>query len=507
MHKQPLQALALTRLAPLLAGALAPLGFAPLGLWPLTLVSSMLFLLFMQTDSSREASLRGWFYGIGFFGTGVSWVYVSIHEHGSASPLLAGSLTGLFAIALGLLFALHGFLYQRLVPRHAWGQLLGFPALWVMAEWFRSWFLTGFPWLLIGYAPLDSWLAGWAPIGGVFSLSLLLSLCASLVALVLLRQITPLLLLVIPALWLTGYALQQIDWVRPATHSELSVALVQGNIPQVDKWDPSKRGQILSHYYQLTQPHLNNALIVWPETAIPDLYDRAIPLLAPFIDQLRSRETALISGVPFRSGSKPVHYYNSLTALGDAQGIYHKQRLVPFGEYVPLEAQLRGLITFFDLPMSNFSLGPSEQKPLILSASGIRVAPFICYEIVYPDLVASNTRGQDLLLTVSNDSWFGDSWAPQQHLQMARMRALENGRYLLRSTNNGISAIVDERGQIKAQGDQFVSQVVSGTALIFQGSTPFALWGSAPTVALALLVLIALMASHRCATRKPRLAS
>ncbi|MDH4041784.1 MAG: apolipoprotein N-acyltransferase, partial [Gammaproteobacteria bacterium] len=174
-------------------------------------------------------------------------------------------------------------------------------------------------------------------------------------------------------------------------------------------------------------------------------------------------------------------YFNSVIAVGQGEGVYHKQHLVPFGEYVPLERQLRGLIAFFDLPMSAFSSGPPDQPPL--RAGAYRVAPFLCYEVVYPELVARSARNSDLLLTISNDSWFGKSIGPLQHLQMAQMRALENGRYMIRGTNNGVSAIIDQRGQIVARTDQFVEATLTGDVEVMLGNTPFGTFGVTPVIA------------------------
>ena len=174
-------------------------------------------------------------------------------------------------------------------------------------------------------------------------------------------------------------------------------------------------------------------------------------------------------------------YYNSVTALGQGSGVYHKQHLVPFGEYVPLEDLLRGLIAFFDLPMSAFSSGPADQPPL--RAGPYRVAPSVCYEVVYPELVARSARNSDLLLTISNDSWFGNSIGPLQHLQMAQMRALENGRYMIRGTNNGVSAIIDQRGQIVARSEQYVEETLRGEVEVMLGNTPFGSFGVTPVIA------------------------
>ena len=506
----------------LFSGTLAAFGFAPFEIWPLAILSCLGLLISLQRcGTAKQAALTGWWYGVGFFGAGVSWVFVSIHQHGNAPIPLALLLTALFVGAMALLFALQGYLYRRYISSLPLGVLLGFPALWVLAEGFRGWFLTGFPWLYMGYAPINSGLAGWAPITGVLGLSGFSVLVASCLYLLPRASNSHKLALGLTALapFLLGALLQQITWTEPSAQPPLRVALVQANIPQQLKWDARHRSRIIDEYLRLSQPLVqiadkakqtkNTELIIWPETAIPLLYDMAIQRLAPFEKILLENHAGLISGIPFRtpaSSATATRFHNSIMGLGDASGLYHKQRLVPFGEYVPLESWLRGLIDFFNLPMSNFSLGTAGQPPLLLrrtayngvysgdnnpsdSSYQIRISAYICYEIAYPDLVANNARESELLLTISNDSWFGDSLAPHQHLQMARMRALETGRYLIRSTNNGISALIDARGKLLRQGPQFVTDILQGEVQPMQGLTPFIRFGSIPILSICALLL------------------
>jgi apolipoprotein N-acyltransferase len=244
-----------------------------------------------------------------------------------------------------------------------------------------------------------------------------------------------------------------------------------------------------------TQPLLGHDIVVWPEAAIPNIYQRTRSYLDPIARRSALTDTTLILGIPNRPAGEE-RIYNSVVALGHGEGRYLKRRLVPFGEYVPLEYYLRGMIDFFDLPMSFMSSGPEGQAPL--RAGAFRIAPSICYEVVYPDLVAAGARDAELLVTVSNDSWFGRSIGPLQHLQMARMRALENGRYLIRGTNNGVSAIIDHRGQLLASTGQFVEASLVGEVMPMLGRTPFASFGSIPVVAgcgLALLLMVLMYVS------------
>jgi apolipoprotein N-acyltransferase len=474
----PLQVLLL---APL-AGALITLSLAPFDLWPAGIASCMLLMHLLRTCAPKQAFWRGWLFGVGLFGSGASWVYVSIHDHGYTGVPLALFLTAVFCCALALLHAGFAWSYTRLIRALPGGMLVGFPALWVLFEWLRSWLLTGFPWLFLGYGHIDTWISGWAPVIGVYGLSFICAITASCLYLAWRSRqwMTCTTYAVIAAtLWLGGSQLKPIEWVAPASETPLTVALYQPNIPQQNKWDPRWYQPILEQYQRAMEPLYGYDLVIWPESAIPNFYQRAGGFLDPITERAREQETALITGIPFRPADSE-RYYNSIIALGNGAGVYHKQRMVPFGEYVPLEQQLRGLIEFFDLPMSNFSAGAANQPPL--QAGSYRVAPFICYEVVYPDLVASNARNADILVTISNDSWFGQSIGPLQHLQMAQMRALENGRYMIRATNNGVSAIIDQRGRIRARTDQFVETTLTHEAQVMLGSTPFGSFGSIPVI-------------------------
>ncbi len=479
-------------LAPL-SGSLVTLSLAPFDWWPAGIASCSLLAWLLSTCGSGQAFWRGWLYGLGLFGTGASWVYVSIHVHGHASAILAGILTALFCAGLALVLALFAWCYARFIRSLPGGMLIGFPALWVLFEWGRSWLLTGFPWLYLGYAHIDTWISGWAPVIGVYGLSFICALTGTCLFLTwrsreLGSAITYAVLVAL--IWGGGSQLKPIEWVARAKKEPLSIAIVQPNIPQEKKWNPSWYAPILRQYREATVPLLGNDIIIWPESAVPRIYQRARDFLDPIAERAATAGSTLITGIPFRDQDGAT-YHNSIVALGDGEGVYHKQRLVPFGEYVPMETLLRGLIDFFDLPMSAFTPGLADQQPL--RAGGYRIAPFICYEVVYPDLVARGARHAELLVTISNDSWFGNSIGPLQHLQMAQMRALENGRYMIRATNNGVSAIIDHHGRIIARTPQFITTALHGEAELMLGETAFSSMGSWPVV-IGCVVAIMLMA-------------
>lgn len=496
MPLSPARRLALSLAAALLAGLAQPLGLAPFDLWPLALLGLAVFFAGLHTSSS--AGPLAFAFGLGMYGLGVSWIYVSIHTFGNAPAWLAASLTGGFVAFMAMLFALPFWLWQRFNPGPL--ALWALPLLWVLNEGFRTWIFTGFPWLLAGYGHLQSPLAGWAPVMGVYGIGLWLCFTAITPMYFWRRRWRPALLASSCTLlvWWAGSYLQELPWTE-AAGSPKQVAMVQPNIPQQHKWDRDWLEPTYDRLLTESKPHwLQADWLIWPEAALPTLLSDAQPFMAEQATHANATHTALVTGVIVdnpqvieRSGRKFLaqRYHNSLVVLGQGQGVYHKQRLVPFGEYVPFEEQLRGLIEFFDLPMSVLHRGPDNQAPLLLGDTA--VWPAVCYEIVYPDLIAAGSRNAQAILTVSNDAWFGASIAPIQHLQMAQMRALETQRPVVRATNNGISAIIDAQGRITAQAPQFAQTSLTGNLQPRRGDTPFMVTGSLPLMILCAVALAA----------------
>ena len=478
-------------LVPIISGALFVPGLAPMSAWPSTLLSIAALLYLMHRKSQQSAFFIGWLYGVGLFGAGVSWVYVSIQVHGQAPPLLAGTLTALFCLGLATLTGLQMALYRRCSRGRKTPSSLLFAAIWVLFEWLRSWLFTGFPWLYAGYIALDTPAAGWAPVVGVYGLSFLIAGLSAAIGSLALNTASDLRKRGAEAsIWviiiLTGMPLSAVSWTQDRS-APLTVAIYQPNIPLEKKWDRRYFRAIQQQYTDNSRPYFKNTdLVLWPESALPTYSDRIEDYLGLISTEATETGTTLITGIPTRDAQGG---YNSIIALGLGAGEYRKQKLVPFGEYVPFEENLRGLIQFFDLPMSNFIPGPNV--PPILSAGPLKVASFICYEIVYPDFVWQGARDAALLVTVSNDSWFGHSIGPLQHLQMARFRALETGRPLLRGTNNGVSAIIDHKGDLLVATPQFEEVVITGEVQPKTGLTPLMWLGSTPILAFCGLLIAA----------------
>ncbi|SFR52215.1 Apolipoprotein N-acyltransferase [Marinobacter daqiaonensis] len=480
----------------LVAGASQTLTLSPWEWWWLGPISMALIVFTIMPLATRHLFLAGWLTGVGLYGSGVTWIYISISEHGNTSTPIAVILMALFVAGVAIVHGLAFWFWGKLGKDSPARRLILFPAVWVLADWVRGWLLTGFPWLYLGTAHVDGPLAGWAPVAGVHGITLIVAGSGSaLYALYWLfqarrRTSAGVVAALTLALWLAGPALNRIQWTDLA-EEPLSFAAMQGNIPQQIKWDPDFLRDQLVVYLGLTEDDWNRDIILWPETAIPITQDQAGPIIEHIASELGAGST-LVTGIPwytFSDRREDYTFHNSIMAIGeDAEGVYHKQKLVPFGEYVPLENWLRGLIGFFDLPMSSFSRGPAYQAPL--EAGDTKLTPAICYEVAYPDFVAFSARRGNMLVTISNDGWFGDSIGPHQHLQMARMRALETGRYMLRGTNNGVTAIIDEKGQVTERIPQFERAVMRGEVYSASGLTPFMNTGSWPVLTLVAILIV-----------------
>jgi apolipoprotein N-acyltransferase len=427
-------------------------------------------------------------------------VRISLNEFGNMAAPIANLLMLLFVAVMALYYGLAAWLIrlieQRLridtsVPRI--GPLLLFPSLWVLLEWLRGWLFTGFPWLFAGNGQLDGPLGGLAPVLGVHGLSLAVAVSAGLLWLLLTwrgrtrwQALSGLLLL-----WVGAALLWLLDWTRPAPNAEqrpIQVSVIQGNVEQSVKWDPDGLLPTLEIYLQLTKAHLDSDLIVWPETAIPEFFDRVEePLLKPLGVTAREAGTEVVIGLPVMEPDG--RYYNALVSLGSSEDRYFKRHLVPFGEFLPFKQQLQPLIDWFEVPMSDFSRGDATRPLLQVGVWPVGVS--ICYEDVFPEEVRQALPEAAFLINVSNDAWFGDSLAPHQHLQFARLRALETGRWLVRATNTGISAIIDPRGRVRDQLPLFERAALTGTLEARVGSTPFVRFGSQLPLGIAGFMLLA----------------
>ncbi len=481
------------RVIALISGLIFPLSIAPFFLWPVAIIALLGLLFSLHDSTAKEAAIRSWFFGFGKFSVGVSWIYVSMHDHGGTPAILAILMVGLFAAFLATFPALFMYAFQRFYTRKTSPIILtifAFASLWFAYEWFRSWFMTGFPWLFAGDAHLYTWLSGWAPILSVYGLSFISALTSAAIYYSI-RQKQPI-YLVLLITWPIGFFLQSISWTEQG--NDLKVSAVQGNIPQEIKWLPEQRSPTINAYLEQTRQHWDSDIILWPETAITVLKDQFQSYLDTINQEALNNQSSVITGIPYRYTEGPFKgaFHNSILAIGTGGGLYHKQKLVPFGEYIPLENAIRGLLPFFDLPMSSFKQGDNQQPLLKVEKNKqlFLIAPFICYEIVYPEFVADMAKESDLLITISNDAWFGDSLGPKQHMAIAQMRALETQRFLLRSTNTGITALVNHQGKIVKQLPTEQRATLTAYAQTRQGQTPFMTMGLWPLFILSLMVFV-----------------
>lgn len=498
-----------------LLGALLPLSLAPYDYWPLAplALAAWFYICLAQPEHILRHSFG---FGFGLFASGASWVYVSIHDFGLSSAPLAFCLTLVFIAALGVLFALPFYLFLRLqkilLPKllnNKAALALALASVYLLGEWSRGWLFSGFPWLYLGYGHLETPLSAWASIGGVLLVSYWLCLSASALALIIwcwkdkAKSRTALTLAAVATLpWVSGGMMHTIEWASPKGEA-ITVGMVQANIPQELKWDPSFRQATIERYDSMSEALWHNDWVIWPEAAIPLPLHRAESFYQTMAAKAKASNSTLITGSLVRENGR---YHNSAVAMGLGEGVYHKRKLVPFGEYVPLEDYLRGVIGFFNLPTSVIKPGPDNYSKIYsqVQMPALGLTPLICYEIVYPELARAQGDEHPVLITLSNDAWFGASIGPLQHMQMAQMRALENHRYLIRATNTGVSAVVSPRGKLLAKSEQFVQQILQGQVYAMTGSTPFARWGQLIVLLLSMLGLAAAALLARITEPRPQ---
>ena len=469
-----------------LAGAALSFAFAPFGVWPLAILCPAYLMWSWQGSTVREAAALGFWFGAGTFGAGTWWLYISIHTNGGAPIWLALLLMLGLVIIMAAYYALLGALGAQLLPAVGpWRTLAGLPALWLLFEWWRGWFLSGFPWLSLGYAYTDAWLGGYAPLLGVYGVSAVsLWQSGALVAASRCRGGPRAALLGGCALlWLAGLGLGRVPWTHPHG-APIPVAILQGAIPQDEKWQLDNLEPTKQRYRSLNEQATGARLIIWPESAIPQFANEIPHYLAAIQDSARQRGADVLMGV-VRISDNGTQYYNSILALTAGVAFYDKRHLVPYSEYLPVPRFVRRWLRLMNLPSEDFTAGGDYQAPL--QAASLRLAPTICYEDGFGSAQLPLVRAADALVNVTNDAWFGHSPARFQHLQIARMRALETGRYLLRAANDGVSAIIGPRGELLGEAPGYRQALLRGTVVPMAGLPPYLGTGNWPVLLLAVL--------------------
>jgi apolipoprotein N-acyltransferase len=475
------------------AGMLLALSFAPFQWWPLAILAPALLMWLWDGASPRRAAVLGFWFNAGTFSVGTYWLYIAIKQIGHAPFILALLLmAGLVAI-MGAYHALLGWAVAKyLPPRGAMRWLVGIPGAWLFIEWWRSWFVSGFGWLALGYAHTDNWLGGLAPVVGQFGLGLLtLVLAGTLVAVLLgdkrLRIVSGAIFVVI---WAVAFVLRDVEWTQPYSRP-ITVAVVQGAIPQDEKWIGENLDGILEIYRARTREAHGADLIVWPESAIPDLANNHIEYIRDVYQEASAKGSSLMIGTLREEDNpktKEEEYFNSVLSMDKATpgvGWYDKHHLVPFSEFFPVPGFIRSWLRLMTLPYSDFNRGAAQQAPL--EAAGQRISASICYEDAYGSTQLPALRTATMLVNVTNDAWFGHSTARYQHLQISRMRALEAGRPMVRAANDGVSAVIGPRGEIVATAPEYEANVMRASVQPRIGLTPYARTGNWLIVCLALV--------------------
>lgn len=492
--KFPLQEFAdtqpwLARFVFFLFGAATMLSFAPADVYPLALILVLPPLYAGLHCIPRQAAILGFAFGAGLFLTGTYWLYVSIHVFGQAPMILAILLMIALVIIMAIYYAATGWIIATLSRGSAWRLVAVAPVTWVSLEWLRGWFLSGFPWMTLGYSQIDSPLAGFAPLSGVFGVSLMLMVSAA--ALLAAGHVTGrsriVLLAMVVAPWLTGFALSRVEWTSPAGPA-VRTTIVQGGVSQDRKWLREQFQPTLDLYRESLFSNAGSELVIWPEVAVPAVLDQVESFVSVIQEDAIDTDTTLLFGVLERDAARE-NVYNSVVALNDGdRQIYRKRHLVPFGEYFPVPDFVRSWMRMMNLPYSDISAG-DEIQPLLTMPDGNRLSVAICYEDAYGAEQRYAFPDATILVNVSNDAWFGDSIAPHQHLQIARMRALEAGRFVVRATNNGVSAFIGPDGTLIETGPQFEYVSMTHEVVPLSGMTPYAQTGNWPVVTFSLLIL------------------
>ena len=474
----------------MISGVIFPLSFSPFNFDLVIFISLFLFLKSLVGADLKTAFFVGWIFGIAVFGVGVGWIQISVHQFGIPYWAFSFALTFFFVALMALYYAILGQCIS-LISVKSPIYIITVPCFWFLGEYIRSNFLTGFPWLLVGYTQVDGPLKGFIPLIGSIG-------CSGLVVLITaiffwsskrFRFRWPASVFICVVVFFSSSLLRDVDWTE--THNKsLQVALIQGAISQQIKWEASHLEDSIQRYLDLTQDYWDKDLIVWPETALP-IFPESVPDITEMLSKKGlETSTVLLIGVPTRDLSRK-KYFNSILQLGVSSDSYSKRKLVPYGEYFPGKKYFSFFHKYFLIPMSDLSSGDLLKNSL--SIKGREVGVLICYEVAFTDIAFSSLPKAHFLVNVSNDAWFGNSIAPFQHLQIARVRALESGRPILRATNDGLTALIDHQGGFIAIGPQFNPAVVSGTIFGRSGLTPYLEYGDYPVLYFSISLICLLL--------------
>lgn len=473
-------------------GLLMPLAFAPFHLPGFAIIALALFFHELQqqaTESSKNKSIwQGFLFGLGFFGMGTSWVYVSIQEYGHLNILLSASITLLFIVYLSTFTALMSTSYAALkLPVATLPAIIVFAALWTFAEYLRATVFTGFPWLLVGFGQFDTPLKFLLPIIGVYGVSFITAFCAGLLVVFFqqsktkrLTSLSCLVILLIAPQWI-----QQP--IAPSNSKPLRVAIIQSNLSMRDKWDETLFWDLLNHYRDNIYKLLGSDIIVLPESAFPISMTYIQDILHQFSEDAKKAKTTILLGIPKPEETDSSRFYNALIALGQGDGIYLKQHLVPFGEYIP--TPFRQITRILGVPEVTDLHAGNPSQPLI-RVKKTSVASLICYELAYGDLLRAQLPAAQWIVSISDDGWFGHSLAMYQQQQIAQVRSIQTHRYQVMANNDGLSSVIDPFGNIVDGLKPFIQGNLQANLVPLQDITYWVSWGDTPILILLLVISV-----------------
>ncbi len=478
-----------------LSGSLSAFSFFDSALWFAIFLSISWLLILLKGSKRRESFWIGWFFGLGYFSSNIWWIHISIENFSDTNAFIAITLNSIFICFLAFYFAIFG-IVSNISLKSSFPQIFIIPLIWLLLELARSNFFTGFPWLVTGYTQLDSPLASLLPVIGAHGVSfVIVSLSFGVVSLFFPGRFYEKALIVFSII---GF-ISALNIVEPPPYTfktksrPFTISLIQGSVPKHIRWSTNSTNLILEHYLELSKGEWGSDLVLWPETVFTKPFSFEENEIKTLSNIAEKTDTNLILGIPFfdTHNSK---IYNSVLLVGKSTDLYKKRKLVPFGEYFPFRGIVAGLYNKIDIPLSDFSQGPSGKNKIFIEKRAVGI--LICYEVIFSSIARSSIPEAEFIINVSNDSWFGDTVAAYQHLQIVRVRAAELGRPIIRATNTGISSVIDHNGRVLKISGTFSPEVIRSKLLGRDGLTPYSKLGETGVV-FGSIILALLAFVHR----------
>ena len=463
-----------------IAGIFYTLSFAPYDIKVLAYFSLLIFIFILLGTDKKSSIKLSFFYGFIIFLSGVYWIFNSIYLYGGENYFISILLTFLFIFILSLTFVPFGFIVNNKLKGTKRCLPLIISSAWVLVEIIRSHIFGGFPWLLLGTSQVGTYLDIFFPLFGTYFISFSVVLISSSLAIYFNdknRKLVNMTYASLLFLLILIFNVFNYSWTINSQNL-FKFSIIQPNIKQELKFNNEKLVSIKNKYKSLTLKNNNNSLVIWPETALPFLYENNKSYYKTIILE---NNISLLSGI-FRYTKSNGNIFNSIVLLDTKEQFYDKRHLVPFGEYMPLKPFSQFLANTLNLPMSNLSKGIDNQENIMIG--DINIYPLICYEAAYPHLMDIKDNEFGIIVHISNDAWFGNSEAPFQHLQIAQSRALESSRYLIRAANTGISAVINPQGVILQKLNLGSEGVINSEIYASKGQTPYMYFGDYPILML-----------------------